>query len=764
MRRILLIALPLPVLALAWLVWLDRTLELRFERARTALPSAVFARPVAIEPGMDPRASGLLEAMDRLGYRKTDGEPAIGEYSQERGALLIGRRPSTSGPPERLRLELDLRGRVHALRDSSGALLERTWLDPERVAEIQGAYRSRREPVRLAELPDGLIDAVVHTEDQHFFAHSGLDLWRIGGAAWANLRAGRIVQGGSTITQQLVKNLFLTPERTLLRKVRESLLATLVELHHTKAEILEAYLNEIYLGQTGSVAIHGVGAAARHYFGKRAAELTLAESALLAGIISSPGSYSPFRSPEAALARRDAVLQGLLDDGWIDPTARDSAREEPLRLDRRRPDPTLAPHFAQWLVDQLPEDLDLETLESAGYRVLSTLDPDLQRAAARAVDRGLERLEREVTALAKAEVPLEAALLALDPRSGDVLAMVGGRDFARSQFNRATQARRQPGSVFKPIVALAALERNGGGGPAYTLISRIEDEAVQVDTPEGVWAPVNIDGEFHGEVTLREALEHSYNVPFARIGLALGPERIAEAAARLGITSALQPVPSLALGSSEVTLLEIVRAYATFAAGGLRPDPRGFERVLDAHGVEQAAAPSLTVPVLAPGEAYLVTSALEGAVERGTARALRALGIESPLAGKTGTSNDFRDGWFIGYTPELIAGVWVGFDDGRTLRLPASRTALPIFADFAHVALERRGFRSFSAPDDVEILPVDASGTRAGVDCLGDPEVFLIGTAPSESCVAPWRATVRPFRWLLERLERAARDAAGRGR
>ncbi len=758
MRRFLRFVLPFPLLALAVLVWLDRTVELRFERARSALPSVIYARPLALEPGRDPRAIGLFDALDRLGYREVSGDPAPGEFAREPRAVVIERRPSSGVTGERLRLELDSGRRIHVMRDARGERLARAWLEPERVAEIQGEYRARREPVRLHELPDGLINAVVHTEDRHFFQHRGLDVWRIGGAAWANLRALRIVQGGSTITQQLVKNLFLTPERTLARKLRESVLAMLMELHHSKHEILEAYLNEIYLGQAGPVAIHGVGAAARHYFGKRAAELTVGESALLAGIIASPGSYSPFAHAEATLVRRDAVLDGLLRDGWIEPEEHASARAEALRLDRSAPDPALAPHFAQWLVDQFPAELDSETLETEGHLVLSTLDAELQRAASRAVKRGLERLERELPSLTKSEIPLEAALVALDPGSGDVLAMVGGRDFSRSQFNRATQAHRQPGSLFKPIVALAALAYDGERPPAFTLVSTLEDRAVEIDTPQGPWTPVNFDGEFRGEVTLRQALEYSYNVPFARLGLALGPERIVAVARRLGITSELQAVPSLALGSSEVTLLEMVRAYATLATGGALPDPRGYERVLDTRGELRAELPAGRTGVIAPGEAYLVTSALQGAVSHGTARALRSLGLPWPLAGKTGTSNDFRDGWFVGYTPDLVVGVWVGFDDGRTLRLPASRTALPIFAEFTEFALERRGFRAFTAPADVSILPVDWSGTRAGDGCLGEPEVFLVGTAPRESCDRPFADAIRPLRWLLDRLERRGRD------
>jgi membrane carboxypeptidase/penicillin-binding protein len=290
------------------------------------------------------------------------------------------------------------------------------------------------------------------------------------------------------------------------------------------------------------------------------------------------------------------------------------------------------------------------------------------------------------------------------------------------------------------------------------LISALEDRALEIQTPQGPWIPVNFDGEFHGEVTLREALEHSYNVPFARLGLALGPERIVAMARRVGITSDLPPVPSLALGSSEVTLLEIVRAYATLASGGARPEPRGYERVIDAQGETRAEqAPSFT-GVIAPGEAFLVTSALEGAVDHGTAQALRSLGLHWPLAGKTGTSNDFRDGWFVGYTPDLVAGVWVGFDDGQTLRLPASRTALPIFAEFADLALERRGFRAFTAPADVTFVPLDWSGTRAGESCPGEPEAFLAGTEPKDSCALPWTEAIRPLRWLLDRLDRGMRD------
>ncbi|HEX7025451.1 MAG TPA: transglycosylase domain-containing protein, partial [Gemmatimonadales bacterium] len=425
---------------------------------------------------------------------------------------------------------------------------------PIAIGTLDGAPLEQRIPVSSLELPEPLIQAVLAIEDQRFYRHHGLDLRRIAGALVANLKAGAISQGGSTITQQLAKNLFLSARRTPLRKLREAAIAVVLEFRYDKPAILEAYLNEIYLGQDGGRAIHGVGAAARYYFGKDVRRISLAESALLAGMISAPNRNTPTRSPESARERRNLVLQLMAEQGHITKAVASRAGRAGVATRAYPARAVDARHFRDYVTAAAPG-----RLPARGTAVYTTLDAGLQRAAERAVRSGLDRLRAP---------GIEASLVAIDPRTGEVLAMVGGRDYSASQFNRATDARRQPGSAFKPVVALAALERNGGGAPAFTLASQVDDEPLRVKTPAGIWQPDNYDHQFRGRVTVREAMEQSLNVPFARIGLTVGPARIVATARRLGITSPLAAVPSLALGSSEITLVELVRAYGVLAAGG----------------------------------------------------------------------------------------------------------------------------------------------------------------------------------------------------
>ncbi|MEE8509082.1 MAG: transglycosylase domain-containing protein, partial [Myxococcota bacterium] len=594
-----------------------------------------------------------------------------------------------------------------------------------------------------------------------------LDPVRIVAAALANQRAGRIVQGGSTLTQQLAKNLYLSPRRNLIRKVREAAIAIALERRYSKEEILGAYLNEVYLGQDGALAIHGVGRAAGHYFAKDVSALDLSESATLAGLIRGPSLYSPFRRPRAAKERRDFVLKRMRENGVISEDELLVARDAPLKLSRAPRPARSRRYFVDFVGQQLRAEHGSDAIAGGGLTVFTSLDMRLQRAAEEAVREGLSELEARAPYLAGMSTPLQAALVALDPRSGDILALVGGRDYGGSQFNRAVAAHRQPGSAFKPIVVVAALSRrhwHGGDREPFTLASRLQDERLVLETPVGPWEPSNYDRRFRGPVSLREAIERSLNVPFARLGIAVGPPRIVEAARALGIESPLHPFPSLALGSSEVTLLELTRAYGVLATGGFRSELRPILTVLDREGDLLVRVEWVGEQVYDPAEAYLVTSALRGVVERGTGRSLRSHGFRGEVAAKSGTTNDFRDGWFIGYTPTLAVGVWVGFDDGRTLGLPGARVALPIFARFLVDAVGRYGDRGpygqarFSRPPGVEVVQVDPeTGLLAGPGCRGEPELFLDGTAPETSCSPRWDLTRRSRRGDWKSKESLAR-------
>ncbi len=715
-----------------------------FEAVDASVPVRVYARPLVLRPG-DRASPGPIRAqLERLGYRATgDPDPAIGEFRLSAREWRIGRRTLRLGawfdPALPVVVRLDRLGRIASIRDAGDVELAGLLLDPEPLAVIDPPGGRDRVPVRLDELPPHLIDAVLTIEDRRFFEHPGFDLRRIAGALVADLRAGRIVQGGSTITQQLARTVFLGPDRTLLRKVRELAIAVALERRYSKARLLEAYLNHVYLGQLRGVAIHGVGRASRLFFGKDAADLGPGESATLAGIIRGPILYSPARSPERARARRDLVLRLMADRGHL---RRETAAEEAGRPLRVRSMPSPHPGL-RWYLDGIEARVAAAPGAARPTDVVGTLDPRLQILAERAVRAGVARLERVRPRLAGGGEPLQAALVALDPRTGEILALVGGRSYGPSQFNRATDARRQPGSAFKPIVVAAALVSRGEGA-AFTLASTLDDAPLAVRTPGGTWSPRNADGRFLGSVTLREAMEQSRNVPFARLGLEIGPERIIDMGRALGIGSPLAPVPSLSLGASEVSLVELTAAYGVFAAGGERMPPSGIRATFDRNGRrldrERATAPRR---VLSAAEAYLVTSALEGVIERGTGRAVREAGYLGPVAGKSGTTNGYRDAWFVGYTPEMAVGVWVGFDDGRAVGLSGSQAALPIFAAFLREALGPEGGDGFPEPEGVEWsgVPDPASGARG--HCGGRPEVFLAGTAPP-SC-GGWQGRVE--RW-----------------
>ena len=628
------------------------------------------------------------------------------------------------------------------------------------IGAIDGPVEERF-PVKLRDVPDQLVQAILAVEDQRFYQHHGIDIRRIFGALVADVRAGGLAQGGSTLTQQLAKNLFLTTSRTPLRKIREAAMASVLEMRYSKAAILDAYLNEIYLGQDGARAIHGVGAASRFYFGKNVQRLTLAESALLAATITAPNHNAPNRHPDVARQRRDLVLQLMAEQHRITPAAADQASRVPVST-RVRPATTLDGRNFR--------DVEMEALghrlPARGEAIYTTLDASLQRAAEHAVDRGLGRLR---------DSGAQAALVAIDPRTGEVLAMVGGRDYGASQFNRATAALRQPGSAFKPIVALTALERSGERQPAFTLASVVNDEPLRVETTSGPWEPTDYDGEFRGPVTVREAMEQSLNVPFARIGLAIGPQAIVATARRLGITSALDAVPSIALGSSGVTLMELVRAYGVLAAGGDLAPARlvlGRARYGDTLGVAATAA---AARVIDPAVAYLVTSTLQGVIARGTGRALSAQGHEGAIAGKTGTSSNWRDAWFVAYSTSLVVGVWVGYDDGRSLHLTGAGAALPIVAQFLAEGTTDDDWAPFEMPSGVTEAQTAGGDGESRSDC-GSREVFLTGTEPAETDCNPfdvpgvvqlrdWGASLGSrARQLLERFIGRQLETIRRGR
>ena len=745
-------ALLFAVLGVASAVSLEAAVRARLTDSMLSAPTRFYARPVVLEPGMRLDRERVERSLQRLGYKQASGRGVeIGEYRLESRSWTIGRRAF------RIYDQVDRGGvavvrlgygsRVSDISGADGARISSLALEPEVIRSIHGSVYEDRIPITLSNVPKHLLDAILAIEDQRFFEHDGLDPRRVGGAAMANVRARRIVQGGSTITQQLAENLFLSHRRSFTLKLREVAIARALELRYSKEEILQAYLNVVYLGQNGAFAIHGVGRASQFFFGKDVSQLTIAESALIAGIIRGPSLYSPFRNPDTAKRRRDLVLKRMLALQMISESTYNEASGESLGLRSKPKRARSGRYFIDYAAEQLRSDLGRNT-RRRGLSVFTTLDMDLQQAAEKAVNDGLIELERYYPRLASDSSPLQAALVALDPRTGDILAMVGGRDYGQSQFNRAVQARRQPGSSFKPIVALAALtlerENRANAGPQFTLASVLDDRPLSVQTPAGLWEPDNYDGQFRGQVTLREAIEGSLNVPFARLGMAVGPDNIVQTAQTLGIQNYLNPVLSLALGSSEVSPLELTQAYNVLAAGGYRADLNSILGVLGKESQLVRRRTQTGEQVFDPAETYLVTSALRGAVERGTGSSLRSLGVRGPVAAKSGTTNQFRDAWFIGYTPSVTVGVWVGFDDGRSIGLSGSRAALPIFGQFLVDGMGTHGDSEFEIPYGLEVADVNReTGLLGGPGCGGEPEVFLSGTAPERSCSPYWRSKSR---------------------
>jgi len=714
-------AFALGVFLAVWLIRLDRTVVARFEGRTFKVPSRVLSAPSILYPGLDWQRSDLRGTLARLGYRQVQGVvPAPGQYEWDGRRVRLHLRafdhPTRGEPARKLELRLD-GSRVTALTSPDGRPLGAVPLEPEPVGLYYGPDREQRELARLEDLPPALVDAILAIEDQRFPTHSGVDPRRIAGALLANLEAGGITQGGSTLTQQLVKNFFLAPERTLSRKLQEAVMALLVEWRYEKPAILEAYLNEIYLGQRGATAVHGMGQAARLYFGKRAADLELAECALLAAIIQSPNANSPYRHPDRALERRNLVLDLMHRQGRIDPSSWRRARAEPLLVAEVTPDPRDARYFLAALERQLPEHYGSGVLVNEGLSIHATIDLRLQIAAAVALREGLADLEKRHARIRREDPlrQLQGCLVALRPQTGEVLALVGGRDFGVSQFDRCIQARRPAGSVFKPFVYIAALERAPAGG-GITLASFLSDDPLEVRTPSGIWAPANYDRQFHGRVPVREALERSLNVATARLGQQVGIERVADVARRLGIESALPEVPSLALGAADVSPLEMARAYATVANGGVRPVVRTFDEVVDAEGRVLERRELSFERVLDEGTAYLATSLLQGVIERGTGRSIVSYGLHGALAGKTGTTDDERDAWFVGFTPELVVAVWIGFDEPQSLGLSGAAAALPIWARFVREATGGNVRGEFLPPQGMESLEIGAwDRVRAGL-------------------------------------------------
>ncbi len=616
---------------------------------------------------------------------------------------------------------------IKALETFKPAAITRIYsADKELLAEL---FTERRVPVRLSDIPDALKQAIVATEDRKFHEHAGVDLKAVLRAIITDIQAGEFVQGASTITQQLARTLFLTPQKSIIRKLREAFLALQIERRYTKNEILELYLNQVYFGS----GAYGVEAAARMFFGKPVGELNLAECALVAGMPKSPSRYSPLVNESLALKRREVVLDQMARNGLITQEESEAANSSPLNLAEGPSIKTKAPYFVTYVRRFLEKELGGVRLYRTGLTVHTTLNYRMQEAAEKAVARGLEQLAARMQerGLPSDQKP-QGALVCLDPRQGAILAMVGGKDFEESRFNRATMARRQPGSAFKPLVYACAMEHS------FSQSDLIWDapvifRGVQKDVD---WTPQNFSGKFKGEMTLRDALAVSQNIPAVKLLNKLGPSTAVQWAHRMGIESPLQPNLSLVLGTSEVTLLELTAAYGVFPNAGIGARPFAISEVLDQEGRSIWRAKPQLRTVVSPETAAIMTDMLQAVVESGTGRKAKSLGL--PVAGKTGTTDTYRDALFVGFSPTIVAGVWVGLDHYSTLgdKETGARAALPIWIEFMQQALADRSPRDFALPNGVVEVQIDAdSGLLASESCPNAVTmVFKKGTKPKRWC------------------------------
>lgn len=718
--RVLLAALAVLAGLGAWLLLLaEKKLSgLALGGLGEAFSTKIYSAPLEVKEGSFTSPASLLRRLERLGYRAAEKPAAPGEYYWKDPVLTVYlrgfRTPSARQEPLEAALEYGEDG--WEINSATGAAS--VTLEPVLAAELSGPDRVRREPVEAGDIPEKLRSAVIAAEDKRFLRHHGVDLKAVAGALWRDLtRSG--VWGGSTITQQLAKNLFLTPRRTLRRKLSEAFLAFYLELRYSKPEIMALYLNHIYLGQDGPVSVAGIRSAAKFYFGKEPAGLSLAECALLAGMIRSPYLYNPRTDPGRAMARRNNVLARMKDEGLITPEELAAAVTEQLSLAElpARAEKDDNAYFTAEVVRTLLKSHDEDELFRYGLSVHTTLDPEFQAAAVRAVRRAR----------------YEGALTAMDPASGSVLALAGGKDYAVSQFNRATQARRQPGSAFKPFVYAAALEAG------FTPATLLDDAKKSYRGPGGKrWDPRNYGGVYYGTSTLRLALARSLNSATLDLAERAGPPAITELARRLGVKSPMENSLAIALGASEVSLLELTAAYAPFANGGFRVEPVLITAVEDARGGLLEYGARERIPVLKPALAYLMTSLLESVVSEGTASGLgKTYGWDRPAAGKTGTTTGGRDAWFVGYTPGLLAGVWTGDDSNRAVGGLGASDALPLWAEFMKTALEGLPPEKFTPPPEGLVSEkIDpASGLLAVAGCPERrTELFLAGTEPVRKC------------------------------
>jgi penicillin-binding protein 1B len=757
----------------------SRLIEARLQSGYLTSRPGLYAAARILRAGQKFSKDQLVQTLRRAGYVESAASDVwSGSFNQQQDAIEIHPTRTTGRQPIVVQVKFS-EGRIHQIL-GNGFVLESFTLEPEPLSNDLSSKSGKRELLTFKEIPPVLINAILSIEDRRFFDHSGVDISGLARAVLRNAADERLGQGGSTITQQLVKNTYLTPEKTLSRKYAEGMLSIALEGRLSKEDIFALYCNEIYLGQRGAVAVRGVKEAASAYFGKDLKDLTLAEAATIAGMIQSPARYSPVRNSDQAKLRRNTVLEAMRQADFISAEQAGSAANEQLSAAPWQEGAnSLAPYFVDYVNRTAESDF-----ETSGFteRIYTTIDLELQQLAEQAVSHQLDRLD---SLYSKQGAKPQAALVALDPKTGDVLAMVGGRNYAESQLNRATDARRQPGSTFKPFVYAAALE--DGMSPVKMFMDAPREFVYDRNK---IYRPANYGGGYSmHEVTMRNGLVKSLNVVTVDIALQTGLARIANLAERFGLPKP-ERYPALALGTEEVTPLQLAAAYGAFVNEGRRVNPKAIASLGESPGTHAALTDK---QVISPNTAYLITNMLSAVVDRGTARKARGMVPGTAIAGKTGTS---RDGWFVGYSPNLVCVVWFGFDDNRQLGLTGAEAALPAWIEFMSGAVDLRpdlGGEHFECPEGIKFIEIDSSaGLVSTVSCplreliavteTTEPslECYLHGTSPlpvspfaeeveaeAEVVLSPRRSAPRNERpdsteWKRYQLTRVDVDTNGR--
>jgi len=714
------------VILAGFAVYLDAIVQEKFSGKRWTIPAKVYARPLELFVGQKLAKDDFLAELDALGYRREKAVAGPGGVSvagnnvemQTRGFQFY------EGAEDSRRIRVRFSGDfVAGLNSADGSSLAVARLEPVLIGGLYPAHNEDRILIKLDQVPPYLVQTLVAVEDREFFEHFGVSPKSIARAVWVNLTAGAVRQGGSTLTQQLVKNFYLTNERSLTRKATEAMMAVLLELHYDKQEILEAYLNEVFLGQDGRRAIHGFGLASQYFFGQPLAELKLHQIALLVGMVKGPTYYNPRRHPERALERRNLVLDLLAEQQVVDPAEVAAAKQKPLGITQRGSMADSSyPAFLDLVKRQLREDYREEDLTEEGLRVFTSFDPILQLKAEQAMSDTLKRLGKGAEAV-------EGAMLVTNPETGEIQAMLGSRQPGYAGFNRALDAVRPIGSLIKPVIYLTALERPS----QYTLTSLLEDEPFSVKGADGqVWRPQNYDRKAHGTVYLYQALANSYNLSTTRLGLDLGVPNVLKTLQRLGVSVDWPAYPSMLLGAGALRPIEVADVYQTLANGGFNTPLRGIRSVLTAEGEPLKRYPFQIQQRFDPGAIYLTQYAMQRAMREGTGRsAYNQLPRSLNLAGKTGTTNDLRDSWFAGFSQDLLAVVWLGRDDNGKTSLTGATGALRVWTDFMRRA-DPLPLNS-PLPENVVQVWVD-SRTGQGTDerCPGAVQMpYIRGSEPA---------------------------------